>query len=167
MWGFGLTLLLMTGKNKCYNQREGKRGHMREDRVPGFLSSLPNWLPPPPHPPTPLWFKGGTHSLAGGGRGKPIRTKGKTLWYSRYRIIPLRCRVKWRGWACTPTLSKLGRKPSSLNVGYHFKGTGSQDGKLFAWRETRHNCIYILSPCDFLSTSHWMQNICLKCMSYT
>ncbi len=37
-------------------------------RVPGFLSSLQNWLPPPPHPQAsvaPLWFQGGTHSLAG------------------------------------------------------------------------------------------------------
>jgi hypothetical protein len=35
---------------------------------------------------------GGAHSLEGeGGRGGPIRTKGQTLWYSRYSItiIPL------------------------------------------------------------------------------
>ncbi len=44
--------------------------------------------PPPPAPspaseccPPPLWFLGW---------GEPIRTKGQTLWYSRYCIIPLR-----------------------------------------------------------------------------
>jgi hypothetical protein len=32
-----------------------------------FLSSRPNWLPLPPHP--PHFFQGGTHSLAGEGAG--------------------------------------------------------------------------------------------------
>jgi hypothetical protein len=59
-------------------------------RVPGFLSSLQNWLPPPPHPPAsvapPPLVPGGTHSLAGEGVGEPIRTKGRTIWYSSYSI---------------------------------------------------------------------------------
>jgi hypothetical protein len=60
-------------------------------RVPGFLSSRPNWLPPPIHPqasiafspPPPLVPGGGTHSLAGEGTGggEPIRRKRQTLWY--------------------------------------------------------------------------------------
>ncbi len=32
----------------------------------------------------PSWFKGGTHSFVGEGVGVPIRTRGQTLWYSRY-----------------------------------------------------------------------------------
>ena len=73
----------------------------RVDRVPGFLSSRPNWVCPPRHPqasvapPTHLVPE---HTLAcgkGGGRGPrtlsdPVRTKGQTLWYSRYCIIPPR-----------------------------------------------------------------------------
>ncbi len=60
----------------------------RVDRVPGFLSSRPNWLPRPLTrkrvlPFSPIWFQGGgTHSLlgeGGGGRGEPIWTKGQTL----------------------------------------------------------------------------------------
>jgi hypothetical protein len=67
----------------------------RVDRVPGFLSSCLNWLPPPPHPqvsvapPAPYWFhEKRTHLLAG--VGEPIRTKGQTLWYSMFTIISLR-----------------------------------------------------------------------------
>jgi hypothetical protein len=47
-------------------------------RVPGFLSSRPNWLPPPPHPQSSIWFPGGgggVHSLAVERVGEPIRTK--------------------------------------------------------------------------------------------
>ncbi len=33
---------------------------------------------------SPLWYRGGTHSLAGEGVGAPIRTRGQTLWYSSY-----------------------------------------------------------------------------------
>jgi hypothetical protein len=68
------------------------------DRVPGFLSSRPNRLPPLPRPrrvlPSSLCLRGGTHALAGEGAGGPIRTKVQTLWYCRYSIIPLRCTVK-------------------------------------------------------------------------
>ncbi len=42
----------------------------------------------------PFVPRGGTHSLggeSGRGGGEPIRTKGHTLWYSRYNIIRLRC----------------------------------------------------------------------------
>jgi hypothetical protein len=58
--------------------------------VPGFLSSRPNWLPPPPHPQAiaaipPFGFRRGDTLACG--RGEPIRTKGQTLWYSRYSII--------------------------------------------------------------------------------
>ncbi len=66
------------------------------DKVPCFLSNRPNWLPPPSHPQEsvarPLWLQGGdTHGERG--RGEPIRTKGQTLWYSRYTVIksPKRC----------------------------------------------------------------------------
>ncbi len=49
--------------------------------VPGFLSSRPNWLPPPPHPQAcvaPLWFLGGTHSLAGEvGGGSQFGRRGR------------------------------------------------------------------------------------------
>jgi hypothetical protein len=66
-------------------------------RVPGFLSTRPNW---PPRPlseccPTPPRFQGGRHTLlwrgAGGGANSD---KGQTLWYSMYSIIPLR--GKWQ-----------------------------------------------------------------------
>ncbi len=61
--------------------------------MPVFLSSRPNWLPPPPHPqasvdPPPLLVpKGATHLLEEKrGLVEPIRTKGQILWYSGYRI---------------------------------------------------------------------------------
>jgi hypothetical protein len=54
----------------------GIRCKHRVDRVLGFLSGRPNWLPPPLHPQAsvaPLWFQwgggGGTHSLEGEGAG--------------------------------------------------------------------------------------------------
>jgi hypothetical protein len=38
--------------------------------------------------PLALWLRGGTHSLAGEGVGEvPIRTRGPTLWYSRYTAL--------------------------------------------------------------------------------
>jgi hypothetical protein len=58
-------------------------------RVPGFLSSRPNWLPPPSHlpacvaPPPPWFWEGDT--LAGLWR-EQIWMKGQTLWYSRYTV---------------------------------------------------------------------------------
>jgi hypothetical protein len=67
----------------------------REYRVPGILSSRPNWVPPPPHQqgsvdPSPLDPRKETHSFAGEGvRGGPIPTKGLSLWYSMYTISPL------------------------------------------------------------------------------
>jgi hypothetical protein len=50
----------------------------------------------PPHQqasvPPPLGSRGGGHTrLRERGWGEPIRTKGQTLWYSRYNITPLRC----------------------------------------------------------------------------
>ncbi len=42
------------------------------------------FVPPPPLVP------GGTHSMGGEGPVEPIRTKGQTLWYSMYTIVPLR-----------------------------------------------------------------------------
>jgi hypothetical protein len=57
--------------------------------VPGFLSSRQNWLPPAPHPlasVAPLWFQGGHTRLRERGCGEPIRTKGRTIWYSSYSI---------------------------------------------------------------------------------
>ncbi len=59
------------------------------------LSSRPNWLPPPLTCKRVLPPRRGGDTLAGGerGQGEPIRTKGHTLWYSRYSIIPLRVLV--------------------------------------------------------------------------
>ncbi len=59
----------------------------RAYRVPGFLSSRPNWLPPPLHPqagvaPPPGSRGGDTLDCGRGGVGEPIRMKGQTLWYS-------------------------------------------------------------------------------------
>jgi hypothetical protein len=55
------------------------------DRVISFLSSRPNWDPRP----LTLWFRGGgTLACRIGGGGVPVRTRGQTLWYSRY-ICPL------------------------------------------------------------------------------
>jgi hypothetical protein len=53
-----------------------------------------------PHRP----LRGGTHSLAGEGRGKPMQTKGYTLWYSS--IIPLRGRGKEEASHPYPSLDK-------------------------------------------------------------
>ncbi len=69
-------------------------------RVPRLSLQSFELAPPAPSPASkccpPLWFQGGgTHSLAGSGRGKPIRTKGQTLWYSRYGKIPLRLFLSW------------------------------------------------------------------------
>ncbi len=58
----------------------------------GFFSSRPNWDSPTPLPagvcaPPPFGSRGGgggTHSLAGEGKGGPNSTRGQTLWYSRY-----------------------------------------------------------------------------------
>jgi hypothetical protein len=50
----------------------------------------------PPRP-LPLLVPWGTHSLKGERvRGEPIRTKGQTLWYFRYSIIPPRYSMKFR-----------------------------------------------------------------------
>ncbi len=70
-------------------------------RVPGFLSSRPNWVPPLPQPqgsvaPPPFGFKGKRHTrLRRRGWGGPNSDEGKTLWYSLYTKIPLRpeCRL--------------------------------------------------------------------------
>jgi hypothetical protein len=64
----------------------------RQDRVPGFLSSRPNWLPPPPHPQAsvaPAFGSrgGGTHSLPGDGGGEPIPTKGQPLSVSNTLVL--------------------------------------------------------------------------------
>ncbi len=53
----------------------------RVDRVLGFFSSRPNWDPQTCVPPG----SGGGHTrLRERGWGVPIRTRGQTLWYSRY-----------------------------------------------------------------------------------
>ncbi len=59
-------------------------------RVLGFLSSLTNWVPLPPHPQESvapsLWFQGWRHTRL---RGRdPIPTV--EFWYFRYTILPLR-----------------------------------------------------------------------------
>jgi hypothetical protein len=59
-------------------EREGLQGEgHRVYRVPGFLSSRPNWVPPPPLPlgsvaPSPFGSEGETHSLAGEGVGRSV-----------------------------------------------------------------------------------------------
>ena len=54
-------------------------------RVPGFLSSCPNWVPPPliRKRVLPLPFESK-------GVGDPMPTMGQKLPYSKYTIIPLR-----------------------------------------------------------------------------
>jgi hypothetical protein len=52
----------------------------RAFKVPKFLSSRPNWVPPPPHPQArvapPLWVQGGDILLAGKGVGGPNSAEG-------------------------------------------------------------------------------------------
>ncbi len=72
----------------------------RVDRVLSFFSSRPNW---DPHiltrrrvcPPLPLVGGGGSREGVG---GVPIRTRGQTLWYSRY--ICTLCHNRWHGLIC-------------------------------------------------------------------
>ncbi len=62
--------------------------------APSHVSECCPTLTPPP-----LWFQGG-HALACSCRrgGEPIRTKGQTLRYSRYSIIPIRTKdLAWNG----------------------------------------------------------------------
>ncbi len=65
----------------------------REDRVSGFLSSRPNRLPPPPQasvaPPPPFGSGRGHTRLRERGRREQIRTRGQTLWLSRYSIMTI------------------------------------------------------------------------------
>ncbi len=64
-------------------------------RVLNFLSILSidrkRVLPSPP----PLVGGGGGTIEGERGRGEPIPTKGQTLWYSRFSIIPLRLSPSW------------------------------------------------------------------------
>jgi hypothetical protein len=81
--------------------------------VPGFLSSRQNWLPPPP--PYPQASVAPTHLVPGGGGHtrlrkrrweEPIRTKGRTRWYSSYSMIPIRTE---------PMRHKVPRMPQCLS----------------------------------------------------
>ncbi len=64
-------------------------------RVPALSLQSFELALPPSHPqasvaPPFLVPGGGTHSHAGSGWGEPIRTKGQTLWYSRYSwLVPI------------------------------------------------------------------------------
>ncbi len=59
-------------------------------RVPGFLSICLNWAPSSASECcSPLWVQEGRHTRLRG-MGDPIPTKGQTLWYYMYTIIPLR-----------------------------------------------------------------------------
>jgi hypothetical protein len=63
----------------------------RQSRVLGFLSSSPNWDPLTRRrvcPPS-LVHWGDTLACGRGCRGVPIRTRGQTLWYSRYTLCVL------------------------------------------------------------------------------
>ncbi len=69
--------------------------------MPGFLSSRPNWVPPPVHPLTrkgvlllsPLGPRGGIHSLSGEGVGGLSSDEGTTSWYPIYPITVILLRV--------------------------------------------------------------------------
>jgi hypothetical protein len=75
-------------------EREGLQGEGRRVyRVPGFLSSRPNWVPTPSAAreccSSPLWVRGGD-TLACGERGEGTQIRRRdTLWYM-YTIIPQR-----------------------------------------------------------------------------
>jgi hypothetical protein len=57
--------------------------------VPGFLSSRLIWVPPPINRKGVL-LPQSPREEGEGERGDPIPTKGQTLWYCMYTIIPLR-----------------------------------------------------------------------------
>jgi hypothetical protein len=77
------------GKDIGTYQGGTDRARHRVYKMPGFLQSRPNCIPPPPHPqgsvahppPPPVGPRGETHSLGGGEWGDPIPTKRQTLWY--------------------------------------------------------------------------------------
>ncbi len=94
-----MLISISVARLSCHNQSKSNilDWKHRVDRVPGFLSSLSNWLPPPPPAseccPPPFGSKGGdTLAYGRGGQGGPVQTKGQTLWYFWYTtsIIPLR-----------------------------------------------------------------------------
>jgi hypothetical protein len=68
-------------------------------RVPGFLSSRPNWVPPLPHPQeigAPLVVKGGRHTpLRGRGWGHPIPTMGQTPFTLGILYKPSTCAIHY------------------------------------------------------------------------
>ncbi len=79
-------------------------------KVLGFLSSRPNWAPPPPRlevnvAPPPFGSKGVTQTrLRGKGSGDPITPKGQTFWYSVY------------GWVYTLATSDSSHKVSIMTT---------------------------------------------------
>ncbi len=92
----------------------------RVDRVLGFFSSRPNWDTPPPH----LFTRRRVcpFPVTNGGGGKVLlRTRGKTLWFSRYI-----CTLWW--WTHSPAVegrSQLGRGDRHCgSPGMHFFGEG-------------------------------------------
>jgi hypothetical protein len=84
------------GLDKYFNNRDkrlmsNKYMH-RVYRVPGFLSSRPNWVPPPHRTAreyfsSPPFGSKGEDTLARGGGGNP--KKGQAFWYFRNTIILL------------------------------------------------------------------------------
>jgi hypothetical protein len=84
-------------------------------RVPGFLFSRRNWVPPPPHPlasvaPPPLGPRGGDTLARGRGAGGTYSEEGTDTVVSLYTILLFGWRYVWyerRRWGSSYILSKL------------------------------------------------------------
>jgi hypothetical protein len=71
--------VIMQDDSKASQVSNVSQDVQRVDRVTGFLSSLLNWVRPPPHPlanVSPLWLRRRAHSLTGEGVGGPNSDEG-------------------------------------------------------------------------------------------